>query len=99
MSYSHIYLSHIEPHLPHGHIQSTVQLNVVVLGLGVFLFEEEAQPSFPLAPSTVRTPILSVQHHLPIVVQLVPFQAAAGPGRGSHTGDAVLSVGHGVQLG
>lgn len=85
----HINLSHILLHLPYSNIQAIIQANVIILGLCVFLFEQEAQATFPLA---------SFIGHLPVAIFLAPFQASAVPGRSSHAGHTMLCVGHGVEL-
>lgn len=88
-SHLHINLSHVLLHLSYGNIQPIVQVNVIILGLCVFLLEQEAQSTFPVA---------SFLGHLPAAIFLVPFQASAVPGRSAHAGHTMLCVGHGVEL-
>lgn len=88
-SHLHINLGHVLLHLPYGNIQPIVQVNVIILRLRVFLLEQEAQSTFPMASFLGR---------LPAAIFLVPFQAGAAPGRSAHAGHTMLRVGHGVEL-
>lgn len=88
-SHLHINLGHVLLHLSYGNIQPIVQVNVIILGLCVLLFEQEAQSTFPVASFLI---------HLPTAIFLVSFQASAVPGRSAHAGHTMLCVRHGVEL-
>lgn len=84
--YLHVYLSNILLHLPHCKVQAAVQVDVGVLRLCVFLFEQEAQPAFSLDA------LASVRGLLRAAVGLTTLQARAAPGRRAHAGHTVLGV-------
>lgn len=83
-------------HLLQGHIQFGKELQVGILDLTVLLLQQETQASVLLAKGSIGWPKAAVVGTLTLWVPIRSRQAL--PGWGSHGGDAVLGIGHGVQV-
>ena len=90
---SPIDLGDILLHLLEGHVQLGEQLQVRILDLAVFLFEQKAQAPVLLVGTATEAAVIET-----LALGVPVYCRCAFPGGGSHGGNTVLCVGHGVQV-